>query len=275
MSDTIVGSDAELLAHLHALLDQWVEQNKKQYPGSDDLTESMAHTARQYLEYFLRDNSSLTAVELEDIARKLSPGTHNSGQLADLIYRSVPQADALLLAAVMRWNWHNGKVGFQFLPDPAMEDIDEYWDQAELLIDLLQTATDGDPLRILTGEDRAFYESLPDTLTVYRGCSGISSDVAKAGLCWTTKRDIADWFARRCRSEPVVVMASISKRQIAFVKASEHEIVVQPTIAREIKYRKHKEGWRPEMQWTPPACAVEAPARPRRPYSASARRSRR
>jgi len=273
MSTSSHGSEADHLARLNALLEEWVEEDKRlfpahHYPGEmqrqcqeswERKANHMANMARPLLHHFLRDNSDKTAEQLEELAAHLSPGgAHTGGRLAYLIYKKGLAVDALLLAALMRWNWGGGKMGFQFLPDPADadEDIEEYWFEAEDLIKFFQTATDGDPRRILTGNDRAFYEWLPEKFTVYRGCSGISFDIAWGGLCWTTKREVAEWFAWRGapRRKPLVVTATkVSKCQIAFVKASEYEIVVQPTRAREIKYRKHPEGWRPEMKWTLPA----------------------
>jgi hypothetical protein len=46
---------------------------------------------------------------------------------------------------------------------------------------------------LMNNEDRAFLASLPDEVTVYRGCS-----VNKAnGLSWTTDPELARWFANR------------------------------------------------------------------------------
>jgi hypothetical protein len=61
--------------------------------------------------------------ELQEIAEKLSPGgVHTGGQLVDLVRENMWDADPLLVAAVIYYNWHGGKAGFQFLPDPEQTD---------------------------------------------------------------------------------------------------------------------------------------------------------
>jgi hypothetical protein len=199
----------------------------------------MAQEAEPHLVNFLRDNSDKTAEELEDLAHKLSPGgAHTGGTLALLIRDYFLGADPFLLAAVIRWNWHGGKIGFQFLPNPAETDLDEYIYQAGSLLDLLE----GDARLILTGEDRAFFDSLPDRLTVYRGCAGISIDHAAAGVCWTTKREVAEWFALRTaditKPEPILLSARIAKADIRLAKAAEFEVVTSPYRTRVLKCRR-------------------------------------
>ena len=108
----------------------------------------------------------------------------------------------------------------------------------------------GDPLRILTGEDRDFYASLPERFTVYRGCAGISAELAGKGLCWTLKRDGAEWFALRnaslSKGRPILVTARVKKRDIYFAKACEHEIVVHPYKPKQIAVKHKTLG-----DWTP------------------------
>jgi hypothetical protein len=267
---------AEDLAQLNRALDQWIHMSKEQcafrnslsreYGISDDVlkqveaewhegTERMAKMTRPFLKYFFRDNSGMSAEELQELALKLSPGgTHTGGWLADLIRNTEcwTDPDPLLLAATMRLNWHGGKTGFQFLPDPAKTEHKHYQWQAADLIELLKTGTGGDPRRILTAEDRDFYNSLPERFTVYRGCAGVSADMAAAGVCWTTKRDVAEWFAWRAGSKGRLVMTTrVKKQDIAFAKASEFEIVVQPMKARQIKCRLHSA--RPKLSsWSKP-----------------------
>jgi hypothetical protein len=100
----------------------------------------------------------------------------------------------------------SGKVGFQFLPNPAV-DPENYEFEVEELEGIIDEGLQGDPLRVLTGDDRDFYLSLPESFTVYRGCLGISAELAGIGLCWTLTRDIAESFALRFKHlvPPVVV----------------------------------------------------------------------
>lgn len=171
-----------------------------------------------------------------------------------LILANVWAADPLLLAATIRYNWHGGKAGFQFLPDPAKTDFDAYVEEAWSLLELFDQALDGDPRRILTGDDRAFFDSLPDWFTVYRGCAGVSIEHAAAGVCWTTQRDVAEWFAARSASfvnaEPILITARIRKANVRFAKASEFEVVTMPGRCRALRCRRRKRpGWRPKMEW--------------------------
>ena len=210
----------------------------------------MAQEARSFIPRLFCDNSHLSAEELEELASKLSPGSsHTGGWLASLVYNSLRwEVDPILIAATIRWNWHGGRGRFEFLPDPAESDTQDYQGLASDLIEFLQDATDRNPRRILTGEDREFYESLPEMFTVYRGCAGISSEMAAAGVCWTIKRDVAEWFAYRSGSKGRLVMtARVNKKDIAFVKATEFEIAMQPRHARQIKCREHPDTWHPKM----------------------------
>ncbi len=226
--------------------------------------EKMIEEAKTHLPCFLQDNSDKSAEELERLAEKLSPGgAHTGGELVNEVRAKMPGADPLLIAATIRVNWHGGKVGFQFLPDPLSVSDDEYMEAGYELAALFDDALDGNPLRILTGEDLAFYNSLPEQFTIYRGCAGISPELAGSGVCWTTRRDIAEWFARRAvmfnrDAAPVVMTNRTKKRAIWMAKALEYEIVALPGRSRQIKCRPRKcekpvnsltDHW---MQWRPP-----------------------
>jgi hypothetical protein len=83
---------------------------------------------------------------------------------------------------------------------------------------------------ILTDEDADFFRSLPERFIVYRGAAGISHELAGMGVCWTTQREIAEWFAQRSvwdrnQVEPVLVTARVKKAEVVAAKASEHEVV--------------------------------------------------
>jgi hypothetical protein len=213
------------------------------------ITMEMAQTAEVHLRHFLGGNSDKSPEELEQIAAALSPGgTHNGGHLVRIVLANVWGADPLLLAATLYYNWHGGKVGFQFLPDPATTVADEYRMEVESLVDLISGALDDDPRRVLTGDDRAFFDSLPDRFTVYRGCSGISPELAGMGLCWTSKRDVAEWFATR-GAKPILLTARVKKSHVLLAKASEFEVVVWPQRARVLKCPRRGDRWRPNMEW--------------------------
>lgn len=216
----------------------------------------LARRAEPFLHCFLQDNNDKSAEELEELASKLSPGgVHNGGLLVRLVRANLWLADPLVVAATIWSNWHGGKVGFQFLPDPAETELCDYTNEVLSLMDLFDYALNGDPCRLLTGPDRAFYQSLPDRLTIYRGCAGISAEKAGAGVCWTRNRDVAEWFANRSAgicgggADPILMTARIGKHEIILAKASEFEIVTLPWRPRTLKCRRRPPTWRPEMEW--------------------------
>ncbi|RWM02183.1 hypothetical protein [Mesorhizobium sp.] len=202
--------------------------------------DNMIEECRRWLPALLVDQSNNSAEKLEELASHLAPGgAHTDGWLAHAIFQWARwEVDQLLLAATIRYCWHGGKSGFQFLPDPAKADPDEYEEQAQELVQFLFEATDGNLARILTGEDLVFYNSLPSRLTVYRGCSAISPEQAGLGVCWTTDRAIAEWFAHRGAGEPVLVTGRVRKAGIVLAKASEKEVVCTPSRTRALKCRK-------------------------------------
>ncbi len=134
--------------------------------NDQNLRNRMFEKARAALLYLASDNSGRSPTELHEIASALSPGgAHTGGLLVQIILETVWDADPLLITATIYQNWHGGKQGFQFLPDPTDTDKDEYFDEACSLLHLIYEGTGGEPLRILVGEDRAFFESLPDHFT--------------------------------------------------------------------------------------------------------------
>jgi hypothetical protein len=173
---------------------------------------------------------------LEDIASWLSPGgVHNGGAFLNIIMNNGVRICPRLKAAILYGNWDGGKTGFQFLPDPANTEVEEYALCADDLIEALGSGTGGDPRAVLTGVDREFYESLPDRLTIYRGCAGVSFEHAQAGVCWTTSRPVAEWFAWRATrrgTAPILLTARVRKKAILLALASEFEVVVRVSNAR-------------------------------------------
>lgn len=237
---------------IRVTLNEWVEMFVNKYadkqPDPDAYRKEMhrlAKEVRPHLSAFLRNNRNLSAEELEDAAKKVSPpvGNGNEAMLARLMMNNVLCCDPLLLAATFRWNWHRDNyMGCPTLPDPREVDFDQYWDQTSSIIHLFDDATDMDPTRILTGRDLAFFERLPNRFTVYRGCAGISTEAAAAGICWTRRRDIAERFALNAAEsgggEPVLLSGKIWKYQARIAKALEHEIVTRPFPTRVLKIRR-------------------------------------
>lgn len=157
------------------------------------------------------------------------------------------------MAAIFRICWHGGKVGFQFLPRPNEVSLDDYENEAINLLAVFDEGTDFDPRRILTDDDLQFYEELGEKLTVYRGIESGHAEYGPLGVCWTTNRSVAEWFAMRSASffntEPVLLSAQIRKCDIRMAKASEFEVVTMPRQHRQIKCRVRGEHRRPQMVW--------------------------
>ena len=94
----------------------------------------------------------------------------------------------------------------------------------------VQYFRDADKQILMSPEEQNYYNSLPETLTVYRG---VSVGREKFGLSWTDNADIAEWFKRRFDTEGekgYLLKASISKAHVlAYFNADlreEEELVV-------------------------------------------------
>jgi hypothetical protein len=210
---------------------------------------------REHLEYFLVDNSGKTPEELEKIALKLKPGgAHTDGYLISLVMQHMFLPDPQLVAAVLYRTWKGGKVGFQFLSNPRETETSDYEEEVQQLLSRFWDY-EIDPRTILTNtyeRDRDFYNSLPERITIYRGGCGIEPERLARGVCWTTSRAVAEWFANRlCADdkEPVLISARVHKRLVTLAFDSEYEIVAQPYRWRALKCPR-KEVKRPRMSWS-------------------------
>jgi hypothetical protein len=92
----------------------------------------------------------------------------------------------------------------------------------------------------LRGEDRAFFERLPDPVQVYRGCSW----ARVRGVSWTTHRTVAERFAHGHRGIhvpwPVLASATIPKSAVfgAYDERNESEVVLDPRRLRRVEVVK-------------------------------------
>jgi hypothetical protein len=78
---------------------------------------------------------------------------------------------------------------------------------------------------LMDWDERLAYESLADTVTVYRGCQkGLNED----GISWTLKKEKAEWFATRFGKEGKVLEMRINKEKIVavFTGRNEFEAVI-------------------------------------------------
>jgi hypothetical protein len=83
---------------------------------------------------------------------------------------------------------------------------------------------------LMDKEEYAYYESLPEEITVYRG---VGRRRAKYGLSWTDDEKVANWFKNRWENitsdnEPMLLKAVINKKDVlAYLNSrGERELVV-------------------------------------------------
>jgi hypothetical protein len=117
--------------------------------------------------------------------------------------------------------------------------IDCVWDRTQHLVETLHRVG---PCRDYTfAKDKgAFFDSLPDQLTVYRGASRAH---IQGALSWTTSINVARNFARGHRkiavNDPVIATGKVDKSKIflATNDRAEREILALPTILKVRDFR--------------------------------------
>lgn len=89
----------------------------------------------------------------------------------------------------------------------------------------------GPVLEMMTGEEQAAYRSLPERLTVFRGC-GINNML---GACWSLAPGVAARFPtlnRYRQSEPLLVTATVKRERVLAVKLDREEVEIITFMAR-------------------------------------------
>jgi len=83
------------------------------------------------------------------------------------------------------------------------------------------------------------YQSLPDTITVYRGVIGTAED-SYLGLSWSLNQETAEWFAKRFGHRGYVYEGQIDKKYVYayFSGRNESEVVIRPKYLRGLKKRR-------------------------------------
>lgn len=152
-------------------------------------------------------------MELEqNVTRLWGPGIESSNRLKQML----DEVDCLPTEAFWR------------IFQEVWPTCDGTWAQQEALLDLLRFHWPFDAY--LGKADRGFYESLPDVISVFRGCSRDRL----FGLSWSTDWTVAETFARGHRGiyvpNPIIAEAKISKAWILAVSTArgEGEILVDP-----------------------------------------------
>jgi hypothetical protein len=118
----------------------------------------------------------------------------------------------------------------------AWPSCDGTWAQKERLLARLRRQGSG--VDHLPEQTREWLGTLPQSITIYRGCSRSRS----RGLSWTTDRDVALSFALGHRGlqvpNAVIVTALVSKANVfaAFLDREENEVLVEPSSLEIIGY---------------------------------------
>jgi hypothetical protein len=124
----------------------------------------------------------------------------------------------------------------------------EWWDTVDgyravrsiLLPTLQKRKAELSPIDLLSPMDRAFYDELPQRVTVFRGCGRRYVRWPS----WTTNRERAEFFARGARfglpRDPVIGSAEIAKADLFFALASrqEAEVVLDPYRIKHLRLER-------------------------------------
>jgi hypothetical protein len=80
---------------------------------------------------------------------------------------------------------------------------------------------------LMDADEFAYYDSLPDKFTVYRG---IGSESNKKGISYTLSLEKAEWFANRFQKKGYVLTGTAKKKDVLayFNRREEQEILIEP-----------------------------------------------
>ncbi|MBV5341525.1 MAG: hypothetical protein J0665_18545 [Deltaproteobacteria bacterium] len=93
---------------------------------------------------------------------------------------------------------------------------------------------EGPVVGMMSADELTAYEALPDTVTIYRGCGKKN----KNGASWSLDKNIAAKFPFLNRyqvPDPILVTATVDKRQILAVKLDRNESEIITFSAKPIK----------------------------------------
>jgi hypothetical protein len=80
----------------------------------------------------------------------------------------------------------------------------------------------GPVVEMMTAAELAYWQQLPDEITIYRGCGQINTD----GACWSLSREVASGFPslnRYQQSEALLVVATVRRENVLAVKLDRDE----------------------------------------------------
>lgn len=107
---------------------------------------------------------------------------------------------------------------------------DNLWEWSDVLRWKLQIANRRQLNLMMTPEDRAQLQALPETLTVWRGCHEVNVN----GLSWSLDRSVAERFPTlyryRHNSPPVLLKGSVEKRHAVLLTDRNESEIVSPWV---------------------------------------------
>lgn len=181
---------------------------------------------------------SLSTSQLETvkaICYDLGRNFDSSTRLAGLIYHLDQIEDARVCIEVFQREWSG---------------CDDTFPYRRKMVALLRKwlRSCGGPHFPMDAEAQAVMDTLPETIRIYRGCSRRRI----RGLSWTTRREVAEEFARGHRNietpQPVIARASILKNSGVFTAIAdrdEGELIVWPQLLERVSYS----WWGKNEQW--------------------------
>lgn len=108
-------------------------------------------------------------------------------------------------------------------PNVSVEMIKKYFKKAN-------------PAYLMSKEEQAYLDSLPDYVTIYRGVGPFEDYGLYGALSWTLSLSTANWFAERFRNKDgVVCEAKIHKDHIFAYFEHEQEVIVDYSYLEEVK----------------------------------------
>jgi hypothetical protein len=110
-------------------------------------------------------------------------------------------------------------------------DSENIWQNLYTWIRLLQSERPG-RCHFMNDEERAVLESLPEKVTVYRGCTRRNAN----GISYTLSREKAEWFAHRFGQTGYVKQVIVSKHEIyAYLNGrKEQEVIILGKFGRSL-----------------------------------------
>lgn len=140
-----------------------------------------------------------------------------------------------MLDLILRSGGHDGNAFWPVFLE-AWPKCDDTWECRHDILEAMDFYR-GFFLSYATDAERAFYDRLPNWITIYRGCSRDRV----FGLSWTLDRKVAERFARGHRGimvpDPVIAEAKVRTREIlaVFTDRKEAEVLIDFTRLQRVK----------------------------------------